>query len=195
MKGTIIVGGLSGTTSRVAACKLSSLSCTALRSPKMSNLAGVAMDKAGNCYADASDTSGKVGLWYYARCAKAGVELGSAQGFNEPNYGGLSVDNEGNIVVISTGFPSAVTVYSGCAKARCSVISGPFVLNGESIFGHLGRDNQRWVTVNIDGGTVDVYAYVGHGTGLTYLYSFDVPGCTPSGFCESAAYSPGSPKV
>ena len=201
LNGPIVVGQIGGgTTTGVAVCTVSSGTCKTLSSPNMSSLAAVAMDKAGNCYADAFDSSGHVGLWYYAGCNTGGVELGSANGFNEPYYGGLSVDNRGNIVVVSlfnASFttPSTVTVYSGCITGTCTVVGGPFNVNGESIFGHLGRQNQRWVTINISTSMVEVYAYTGHGTGLTYLYSFNNGLQCPTYLCETAAYSPASPRV
>lgn len=199
--GTIVVGQIGGGSSTgVGTCTLSSLTCTSLPSPNMASLAAVAMDKSGNCYADAFDTSGFVGLWIYHGCAGTGTELTSANGFSELYYGGLSVDNKGNLVVVSLfnssfSTPSTVTVYSGCITGTCSTVAGPINLQGESIFGHLGAQNERWATVNISTSMVDIYAYTGHGAGLSYLYSFNNGLSCAEYLCETAAYSPASPKL
>ena len=87
LNGTIVVGQTSNSGSSVATCTLSKLSCTLLKSPHMSEVASVAMDASGNCYADAFDTSGGVGLWYYPGCGGKGTELTSANGFSEPYLG------------------------------------------------------------------------------------------------------------
>ncbi len=139
----------------------------------MGQLAGVVMDSAGNCYADAFDQNGAVGLWVYNNCTGTGTELTSSNGFNEGYYGGLDVDSSGNLVVVSLlnssfSTPSTVTVYSGCNTGTCSVQGGPFNLQGESEFGHLGYESERWTTVDITSSAVEVYAYNGqHGGGST----------------------------
>jgi hypothetical protein len=198
---TIVVGQIGGGTSTgVVTCTLASLNCTPLTSPNMSSLAGVAMDKSGNCYADAFDTNGKVGLWYYAGCSGTGTELTSANGFNEPYYGGISADNRGNIVTISLlnasdSTPSTVTVYSGCSTGTCTVVSGPTALQGESVFGHLGRQNERYATTDITDSMVEVYSYTPGGAGgVTYMYSFNNGLTCATNLCESAVYQPTSPK-
>ncbi len=199
VKGTIVVGNVGGGTgSGVVTCTLKSLTCTALNSPSMGQLGGVAMDKAGSCYADAYDVNGNVGLWVYTGCTGTGTELTSANGFNEPFYGGVDTDNHGNLVVVSAlnssgHSPSTVTVYSGCNTGTCTVKGGPFSLKGTSVFGHLGRQNERWATFDVSSSAVEVYNYVGHGTGLTYMYSFNngLTSCATN-ICETATYLPGS---
>ncbi|MBV8067326.1 MAG: hypothetical protein JO113_05075, partial [Candidatus Eremiobacteraeota bacterium] len=183
----------------VYTCTKSSNSCTALTSPGMSSLAGVAMDKAGNCYADAFDTGGHVGLWYYAGCAGTGTELTSANGFNEPYYGGISVDNSNHIATTSLfnssfSTPSLVTVYSGCSTGTCTVVGGPFTLQGESVFGHLGPRNDRFATTDLTDSMAEVYTYSGRGTGLSFLYSFNNGLNCATNDCESANYGPSSPR-
>jgi hypothetical protein len=195
--GTIVVGHIGGGTSTgVVICTLSSLTCTALTSPNMSTLAGVAMDKGGNCYADAFDiTSGLVGLWYYAGCTGVGTELTSANGFSEPYYGGIDIDNDDNLVVISlfnSSFttPSTVTVYSGCGTGTCTVVAGPTALAGESVFGHVARQNQRFVTADITSSAIEVYSYsIETGVG-SMLYSFNNGLSCVTNLCEAAAYMP-----
>lgn len=199
VKGTIVVGNIvGGTGTGVVTCTLKSLTCTALNSPSMGQLGGVAMDKAGSCYADAYDLNGNVGLWVYTGCTGTGTELTSANGFSEPFYGGLDVDNQGNLVVVSAlnssgGAPSTVTVYSGCNTGTCTVKGGPFSLKGTSVFGHLGHQNERWATFDVSSSAVEVYNYIGHGTGLTYMYSFNdgLTSCATN-ICETATYLPGS---
>ena len=197
--GTIVVGNIGGGTGNgVVTCTLESHSCTALNSPNMGTLGGVAMDKAGNCYADAFDVSGAVGLWVYTGCTGTGTELTSANGFTQPYYGGVDVDNRGNLVVVSllnsTGAsPSTVTVYSGCNTGACTIVGGPFNLQGQSVFGHLGRQNERWATFDVTNSVVEVYNYTGHGTGLTFNYSFNngLTSCVTN-MCETATFMPGS---
>jgi hypothetical protein len=199
VNGTIVVGHIySESGVGVVTCTLASQSCSPLTSPNIGRTAGVAMDKSGNCYADAADSNDAVGLWYYARCRKTGVELTSANGFVESYVGGVSADNRGNVVVISIlnasfSLPSSVTVYSGCKTKTCHVVAS-FPLGGESVFGHLNRRNDRWVTADVSSSTIDVYGYTGHGTGLKYLYSFDNGLTCSSYLCEAATYGPTSPK-
>jgi hypothetical protein len=193
--GTIVVGNIEGgSTAGVATCTLASLSCTFLDAPDMEELAGVAMDKEGNCYADAFNSSGTVGLWVFAGCTGTGTQLGASQGFNEPYYGGIDIDNKGNLVAIallnsSFETPSLITVYSGCATGTCTVVGGPFKANGtaEYVFGHVGRQNERFVAGNVFTG-IDVYAY--GRTSLTYMYSFSNGLNCASDECEAAAYMP-----
>jgi hypothetical protein len=198
VNGTIVVGNIGGGTSTgVVTCTLSSLTCTALSSPNMSTLAGVAMDKSGNCYADAfSASTGLPTLWVYTGCTGTGVP---AAGFSEPYYGGIDVDNKGNLVVVSlfnSSFttPSTVTTYSGCATGTCTVVSGPTALAGESVFGHLGRQNERFATADITTSSIEVYSYK-PATGLgSMLYSFTNGLSCLTNLCETAAYMPHSPK-
>jgi hypothetical protein len=117
--GTIVVGHANGT---VAACKSSG--CTQLTSPNIIGFASVAMDKTGNCYADAYDVNTSTpALWYYAGCTPrvAGIELGSAQGFTENATGGIDIDNKQNVVVLEQGAPSSLTVYSGRGSGTCTL--------------------------------------------------------------------------
>ena len=201
VNGTIVVGQIGGGTSTgVVTCTLSSLTCVSLSSPAMGSLAGVAMDASGNCYADAFDiNTGFPGLWVYAGCTGTGTELTSANGFSEPYYGGLSVDNRGNLAVVSLfnasfSTPSLMTVYSGCSTGTCTTVGGPFTLGGEAVFGHLGKQNERWTSPNISTGFIDVYAYTGHGTGLSYLYSFNAGLACFTYLCEASNYGPTSPR-
>jgi hypothetical protein len=200
VNGTIVVGQIGGgSTTGVVTCTLASLSCTSLTAPNMSSLAGVAMDNSGNCYADAFDGNGAVGLWVFTGCSGTGTELTSSNGFSQPYYGGLSVDNHGNLVVTSLfnssfSTPSLVTVYSGCATGTCTLVGGPFSLQGESVFAHLGKQNEQLYTTDISNSMVEVYAYTGHGTGLAFKYAWNNGLTCATNLCESAVPGPTSPK-
>ena len=61
--------------------------------------------------------------------------------------------------------PSAVNVYSGCNPA-CTPLSSTAVA-GLSMYGHVGKQNARYVTTDIVTATVEVYQY--KKTGLTLL--------------------------
>ena len=196
VNGTIVVGNIAG---NMLSCTLASLSCTTLSTPGMGELAGVAMDKNGNCYGDAFNTAGVASLWVVsgtasAPCSGSTTELGAAQGFSQPFYGGLDVDNRGNLVVVSLlnaedSTPSLITVYSGCSTGTCTIVGGPFTANGtaEYVFGHVGRQNERFVAGNVFTG-IDVYAY--GRTSLTYMYSFSNGLNCETDECEAAAYMP-----
>jgi hypothetical protein len=192
--GTIVVGNITGgSADGVVTCTLASDTCTPLFSPGQIENAGVAMDKAGNCYVDGLNESDIGTLWLFPGCTGTGQVV---SGFSQPFFGGIDIDNQGNLIAISlfnSSFttPSQATVYSGCATGTCTLKGGPFALFGESVFGHLGRQNERFVAGDPEFGQQDIYAYTGHGTGLTYLYSFN-NGLSASGLTEAAAYSPSS---
>lgn len=193
--GTIAVGigfDTSGHGS-VAVCTLSSGACPVnLTNPTIEFVQGVAMAKNGDCWASARSVSDTAELVYFARCSGPGQV---ASGFQNPWWGGLDIDNQGNIVSISTfnssfSFPSVAYVYSGC-NPTCALRGGPFPLEGESFFGHLGARNNRFAVADAQFGQVDIFQYAGHGTALTYLYSFN-NGLSESQGVEGAAYSPSS---
>jgi hypothetical protein len=191
--GTIVVGHASGV---IATCTLSSLSCTQLPG-NLASFSQVAMDKAGNCYADGIDgTTGTTVLDVYAGCSGSPTV---ASGFSESYLGGIDVDNKGNLTAIallnsSFGFPSTVSTYSGCSTGACTLVSGPTNLAGESIYGHVGRQNERWVTADLSTSQMEVYSYSQSSGVGSMLYSFNngLSGCTTSliSFCEAAAYLP-----
>jgi hypothetical protein len=194
--GTIVVGNLEGGSSAIVTCTLSSLTCRPMTSPGMYAFGGVAMDRSGNCYADATDTRGLIAVWYYAGCTGRGSErvLTASTWF-----GGISIDNHGNLVALSIYNyppygPSKVAVYSGCSTGTCKLVGGPFTLQGKSVFGHLSRQNEQWVTVDLTTSMVKVYNYTGHGTGLTFGYSFNNGLSCATNLCYSAAFGPSSPK-
>lgn len=204
MTGSIAVANEYDTPSGPGSISVCSLGtgCTAnLTNPAMSLVAGVAMAANGDCWADAVNASNVATLTYFAGCTGAGVQ---ATGFTNPYWGGLDIDNHGNLVTISLFGPghsatSQMYVYSGCHPA-CTLVGGPFPLTpggsqtgGMALFGHLGRQNERFITADFVYGQADIFAYTGHGRGLSYLYSFN-NGLSASLFPEGAAYSPRSPK-
>ena len=94
--GTISVGYAEGL---VSTCTVSSNTCAELTTPNSGgSFMQVAMDSAGNCYADGLNSSGGYSLWYYADCSGVGVQT---TGFIETGEGGIDVDNEGNVVVLA----------------------------------------------------------------------------------------------
>lgn len=196
VNGNIVVGHIGD----VAVCTLGGMSCTELTSPNMSGFASVAMDKSGNCYAQADDVSDVIHLWYYAGCSGTGTELGPTNGFNQPGTfpGGLDIDNKGNLVVINqenaTTVSGNATVYTGCNSGTCTVVTGPTTLSptGSGVdqdYCRLGRQNERLACGDASFSQVDVFTYL-PSREPTYLYSFN-NGLT-SIATEAAAYSPSS---
>jgi hypothetical protein len=189
--GTIVVGYAEGL---VSACTVSSNTCTELTTPNSGgSFMNVAMDGAGDCYADGLNSSGSYSLWYYAGCSGSGVQT---TGFSETADGGIDVDNKGNVVVLAQGAPSTLTVYSGCSTGACSVLTGPTSLDGagsnDCVYGHLGRENDRYACGDYTLGQIDIYTYDPTKT-PTYLYSFN-NGLTQADVVEAAAYAPHSSK-
>jgi hypothetical protein len=193
--GKIAVGNIVDTSGpgSVSVCTLTSGTCsTNLTNPAIEEIGGVGMAANGDCWADGISSDDVTSLVYFAGCSGAGVV---ATGFTNGFYGGVDLDNKGNLVTTSLfapsfELPSTVNVYSGCNPACTLISSSP--LTGESIFGHVGRRNLRYVTTNIESSDVEVYTY--RPSGLTFLYSFTggLPCATDE--CEAAAYSPSSQK-
>ncbi len=195
VNGTIVVGNIEGgSADGVVTCTLSSLTCHPLSAPGLIETAGVAMDKAGNCYADGINSADVGELWVFTGCAGTGVE---ASGFNPQGYyyGGIDFDNRGNLVAVSLlaksfELPSTVASYSGCSTGTCTQITGPTDLTGEVVFGHVGRQNERFVVGDVEDALISVYSY-SPSTGLgSLLYSFNNGLDCSSDECESAAYLP-----
>jgi hypothetical protein len=191
--GTIVVGYAKGV---VSTCTVTSNTCTKLTTPNsyIGAFMQVAMDAAGNCYADGlNDSRSSYSLWYYAGCSGTGVQT---TGFSEASDGGIDVDNNGNVVVLAQGAPSTLTVYSGCSTGACSVVTGPTRLDGagdnDCVYGHLDRLNKLYACGDYTLGQIDVYTYLPTRT-PTYLYSFN-NGLAQGDEVEAAAYDPHSSK-
>jgi hypothetical protein len=149
---------------------------------------GVVMDHKGNCWMSSMNYGfSGAALTYFPACKGSGQ---AATGFNNAYYGGLTIDNAGNLLSIDfyTGGGGQLWVYKGCDPA-CAVVAGPFPLQGEPSFGKLNRAGTRFAVLEFNTGLVDVYAY--RPTTLTYLYSFS-SGYSPSQNPEGISYSPRS---
>jgi hypothetical protein len=145
--------------------------CTAnLTNSAMYRLAGVAIDRNGNCWASAlNGPSGSATLTYFQGCSGSGQQT---SGYQNSGYGGLDIDKQGNIVAMSYAFNYTTTlyVYSGCNPA-CKLVGGPFNLLGISTAGHLNAASTKFVVADSQYGQVDIYSY--SPTKVTYKYSFN----------------------
>jgi len=194
--GNIAVGNILDTngSGSLSVCTLTSGTCsTNLTNPAITEIGGVAMAPNGDCWADALNSSFSAAiLVYFAGCSGAGVV---ATGFVNPYYGGVDVDNKGNLVTTSLlgpsfAPPSVVYVYSGCNPTCTLISSSP--LTGESLYGHLGKQSLRFVTPDLESADVEVYKYRPSGLTLNYSFTGGLPCATDD--CEAAAYSPSSKK-
>jgi hypothetical protein len=165
----------------VTVCTIAGSCATPLVNANMYEVAGVAMSRSGDCWVTALNGSGTPTMTYFQGCQGAGV---TATGFRNANVGGLDIDNQGNIVSISS-YDAKVYVYSGCNPA-CKLVSGPFNLNGEAIFGHLNRQAMALATADFQYGQVDVYMYTPKK--IKYLYSFN-NGLSATDVVEGVAFS------
>jgi hypothetical protein len=191
MTGPIVVGNILGPGYAVV-CTVSSGSCSELTPPSagIGEIAGVGMDKNGNCWADSYNAAfTAVQLTYWAGCSGTGTD---ATGFLNTGYGGVDVDNKGNIVTLNWHGSAGTDlwVYSGCNPA-CTSVSDNDLTENTAIFGHIGKQGQRLVVGAYLVGQADIYQY--SPTTLTYYYSFN-NGLIASGDVEGAAYSPSSKK-
>ena len=173
----------------LAICSLST-GCTQKLEPAFSGYAlGIAVAKNGDCWLTTENSAfTAAGMTYWPGCNGSG-EL--VTGFKNASYGGLSIDKQGNVVSIDFegGTTGQLWIYSGCNPA-CTVVGGPFSLEGQPFFGALNAKGDTFGTMESEfpyAGTIDIYKY--SPTKLTYEYSFDssfAPVSSPEGF----AYSP-----
>lgn len=168
----------------ISVCTLTSGCMAQLTAPNMYEVAGVAIARNGDCWASAEDQNGVASLTYFAGCSGSGQV---ATGFQNQYFGGLDIDKKGNIVSISA-YDGKVYVYSGC-NPNCTLVNGPFTLQGDAVFGHLNKSSMAFVTADYQYGQIDVYKYA-NGT-LTYRYSFN-NGLTASQDVIGAAFNPNS---
>ncbi len=196
LNGNIAVANLfgnSGAPGSISICTVASGTCsTNLTNPNIELVAGVAMNSVGDCWANAYNISFVAVLVYFAGCTGSGQ---LATGFTNGTYGGVDIDSQGNLVTTSlygpTGsLPSTVNVYSGCNPA-CTMLSSTALI-GESLYGHIGKQNRRYVTTDLQFADVEVYRY--KKTGLTPYYSFTGGLPCATELCEAAAYDPGTPQ-
>jgi hypothetical protein len=183
---TIIVGNIttgSQSTGSVSICTLKG-GCTAnLTNASITGFGGgVALAKNGDCWmsAEKQSFSGFV-LVYWKGCAGGGQV---ATGTKNTYYGGLTIDNKGNL--ISVDLSGSIYVYSGCNPA-CTVVGGPFGTEGDSLFGGLNKKADQFVVGDYADTQADVYTY--SPTKITFSYDFD-NGLTSGDDSEGAAFSP-----
>jgi hypothetical protein len=169
VNGTIAVGNIRDHGSSAGSLSICTLraGCTSnLTNPQLSAAGGVAMSNGGDCWVDAMRTpTGGTALIYFEGCAGQGQ---AASGFNSKTYGGIDIDNQGNLVIIDQG-ASTVSIYSGC-KPGCTLVGGPFRLKAKSFFGKLNAANTDFVAVDQIGGAVDFYSY--STKAIKFEYSF-----------------------
>ncbi len=184
--GSIAVANMydAGGAGSISICTLAGGCPTNLTNSNMFEVASVLMDKAGDCWASGATQSGTATLTYFAGCTGSGQ---AATGYQNAYYGGLDIDKNGNIVSISA-FDSKLYVYKGCNPA-CTLVGGPFALQGQSLFGHLNAQSMIFAAADFQYGQIDVYHY--SASGITYWYSFN-NGLDPSLLVEGVAVAPRS---
>ncbi|MGA2760504.1 MAG: hypothetical protein ABSF08_09325 [Candidatus Cybelea sp.] len=167
--GKIAVGNIRGRGSSAGSLSICTLraGCTSnLTNPKLNAAGGVAMSNDGDCWVDARRTPvGGAALIYFKGCAGPGE---AASGFKSKTYGGIDIDNQGNLVIIDQA-ALAVSIYSGC-NPGCTLVGGPFALKAQCFFGKLNAANTDFVTVNQTNGVVDFYSY--STKAIKFEYSF-----------------------
>jgi hypothetical protein len=168
----------------VSLCTLSSGCTTNLTNSSLFLVGSVAVAKNGDCWASGIDGYGNPQLIWFQGCAGSGE---SVTGYTSYSFGGIDIDNKGNIAVIDS-LGQTVTIYSGCNPA-CNVVAGPYQLQGFSIYGKFNRQAMTFVVADVEYGSVDVYKY--HDGSLNYYFSFD-NGLTGYDGVEGIAQSPRS---
>jgi hypothetical protein len=169
--GNIAVGNLddggSSVPGSLSICTLTGGCAVNLTNGHMYHAGGVAMSNSGDCWVDAkTSASGGAALIYFKGCAGGGAV---ASGFKPTYYGGMDIDNSGNLVVIDD-MAEMVYIYSGC-NPKCKAVGGPFPLKGETFFGKLNSTNSQYVAVDRTDALVDVYSY--STKKIKFLYSFN----------------------
>ncbi|HEY2476444.1 MAG TPA: hypothetical protein VGI19_16820 [Candidatus Cybelea sp.] len=132
---------------------------------RMYRVAGVAVDKGGNCWASAVDKNNEATLTYFRHCSGKGH---AATGFQNSNYGGLEFDESGNLIALDSA-NTRIFIYAGCRPA-CRLIAGPLALQGKSIYGKLDTKGTTFAAADYQYGRIDLYKY--STTGLSYEFSF-----------------------
>ncbi|MBV9332437.1 MAG: hypothetical protein JO146_00365 [Candidatus Eremiobacteraeota bacterium] len=191
LTGTIAVSNIfdnSGAAGSISLCTVAG-GCTVnlTNSTTMYKVAGVALATNGDCWASAENTSGIATLTYFAGCTGGGVQ---ATGFMNVDYGGLSIDKNGNLVSVdkNPNGTSQLWVYSGCNPA-CTLVGGPFPLQGLSVFGAVNGQSMAFVAGDQTNAAADIYYYTP--VSLTYYYSI-TNGISASGKIEGVAFNPPS---
>jgi hypothetical protein len=192
----IVVGNgfVIGMAGNVSVCTLSDGCTTNLTNPNIEVIYGVAIARNGDCWASGYTSqyrSAQPSLVYFAHCRGHGV---LASGFQNSYVGTLDIDDNGNLISLSTPggsiteIYSQLYIYSGCNPA-CTLVRRPFPLFAASTSVHLDGRSKRFVAADIQYNQLDVYSY--STTGIEYKYSIN-NGLSPGGFVAGAAFSPAS---
>lgn len=186
VNGQIAVSNLDNGSSagNVAICTLAGGCTVDLTNSTIYHAGGVAMSNTGDCWVDAKTSGSGAALIYFKGCTGNGTV---ASHFNSTYYGGIDIDNNGNLVIIDD-MAENVTIYKGCSP-KCKVVGGPFALKGESFFGKLNSANTEYTAVDRTDGIVDVYSY--STKAITFQYSYD-NGLTVSELPDGVAVNPRS---
>ncbi|HEX3458365.1 MAG TPA: hypothetical protein VHR97_10465, partial [Candidatus Baltobacteraceae bacterium] len=128
--------------------------------------AGVAIDKAGDCWMSSFNSGGTPIIVYWKACSGSGQTV---TGYSASSYGGLFVDTHGDLGAID--LTGTLRVYKGC-NPGCTLV-GTSTLQGESLFGGLDSKGKTLAVGDFLNGTVDVYAYNATNGTATFSYSFN----------------------
>lgn len=191
--GTIVVADFQTASKKVgnlAICTLKNGCTEMLTGPNIAGYGGgVALAKNGDCWlVSAGPGSTGARMTYWPGCTGSGEAV---TGFRNTSFGSLSIDKQGDLVALDYdgGKAGQLWVYSGCNPA-CTLVGGPFALNGDPLFGALNARGDSFGTMETawpNGGTVDIYKY--SPTAVTYDYSFNSSYETVT-YPEGFAYSP-----
>lgn len=181
----------------VSVCTLTA-GCTAnLKTPNMNSVERVALAPNGDCWASGYGLNKSPPrraipmLGYFAHCRGRGV---AATGFQNSEFGGIDIDDNGNLVSIDRAFGYLYT-YSGCNPV-CTLVGGPFQLRKHGnpyTYGHLDGSSKHFVVATVFAvgsmrlPQLDVYSY--NTIGIRYEYSIS-NGITSG--ANGAAFSPSS---
>jgi len=144
--------------------------------------AGVAVDKAGDCWMSSFNSSGSAIIVYWKGCSGSGAV---ATGYSASSYGGLFIDKKGQLGAID--LTGTLRVYKGCNPA-CTLV-GTSTLQGESLFGNLDTKGKTLAVGDFINGDVDVYSYNSSSGTATFQYSFN-NGLSASLQPEAAVFTP-----
>lgn len=188
--GTIALANIfdtSKTPGSISVCNLKNGCTSNLTNSAIYEAGGVAMANNGDCWISASGVESggtSPSIVYFKGCTGAGAV---AKGIKNKSYGGLDIDNKGNLVSVDSN-SATVYIYSGC-NPTCKFVGGPFKLHGMSFFGKLNSANTQYAMCDLANYDVDVYSYSTKGLKYEYSFSKDL---SESGIPIGIAYNPRS---
>jgi hypothetical protein len=174
----------------ISVCTVSAGCTVNLTNGAIDRVAGVAIDNQGNCWASALNQYQVATLTYFQGCSGAGQQT---TGYQNPGYGALDIDANGNLVAMSYvigSYQTTLYVYSGCNPA-CTLVGGPFKLHGATATGHLNAASNQFITADAEYGQADIYSY--SPTRVKYQYSI-TKGLSQIDDVSGAAFNPSSPE-